>query len=94
MDITEKMVEHIARLARLAITPDEKKLYLNQLGKILESMDELKALDTKSIPPTTSVLGLSDVFRDDEAKPFAEIERLLQEAPAREGPYFKVPKVL
>lgn len=94
MRIDDKLVANIARLARLEITPEEAALYKKQLGKILDSMDELKAVDTSKVAPTTSVLGVSDVTREDEAKLYGEIERLLDEAPGRDGPYYKVPKVI
>jgi aspartyl-tRNA(Asn)/glutamyl-tRNA(Gln) amidotransferase subunit C len=64
------------------------------LLKILDSMTELGALDTKSVPPTTSVLGLSNVMREDAPRPFDDVEALLSNAPDREGPYFKVRKVI
>lgn len=94
MAITDQDVRKIAKLARLKLTDDEVKLYQGQLLKILDSMTELGALDTKSVPPTTSVLGLSNVMREDTPRPFADVEALLANAPEREGPYFKVRKVI
>ena len=57
-------------------------------------MAELSKLDTKDVPPTTSVLGLSNVMREDEPRPFDGPEKLLANAPEREGHYFKVRKVI
>jgi aspartyl-tRNA(Asn)/glutamyl-tRNA(Gln) amidotransferase subunit C len=94
MAITEQDVRKIAKLARLKLTDDEVKLYQGQLLKILESMTELGALDTAKVPPTTSVLGLSNVTREDQPKPFGDSEALLSNAPEREGPYYKVRKVI
>ena len=94
MDITDKDVRHIARLARLKLSDEEIKKYGDQLKRILEHMGELSKLDTKDIAPMAHVLGLSNVMRDDVVQPFFERERLLGNAPAFEGPYFKVPKVI
>lgn len=94
MAITQDDVRKIAKLAKLRLTPQEVELYQSQFSKILDSMAELSALDTKDVPPTTSVLGLSNVMREDAPKPFADVERLLSNAPQREGPYYKVRKVI
>jgi aspartyl-tRNA(Asn)/glutamyl-tRNA(Gln) amidotransferase subunit C len=94
MSVTDADVKKIAKLARLRLTEDEVTLYGGQLDKILEAMSELKAVDTAKIAPTTSVLGVTDVTRPDELKPFEGRERLLDNAPDRDGPYFKVRKVI
>lgn len=94
MAITKEEVLKIAKLARLRLTPEEVALYQAQIGNILEYMEELGKLDTSRVPPTTSVLGLSNVMREDKPEPFADPEKLLVNAPRREGPYFKVPKVI
>lgn len=94
MGVTEKDVEHIARLARLKLGPEELRLYQNQLSKILESMAELNSLDTRDVPATSQALGPGAALREDEPRPFPGAERLLALAPDREGPYFKVPKVI
>lgn len=94
MSVTEADVKKIAKLARLKLTDDEVKLYGGQLTKILDAMVELEKLDTKAVAPTTSVLGVTDVLREDELKPFEDRERLLENAPDRDGPYYKVRKVI
>lgn len=94
MSVSDADVRKIAKLARLRLTDDEVELYGGQLTKILDAMTELGALDTKSVPPTTSVLGASDVMREDEPRVFEGRERLLENAPDRDGPYFKVRKVI
>ena len=94
MALTAEEVRKIALLARLKLDDGEVELYRQQLLKILDSMAALDALDTKTVPPTTSVLGLKNVLRDDEPEPFADVESLLALAPEREGPFFKVRKVL
>ena len=94
MAITEKDVRKIAKLAKLQLTDEEVKRFEGQLGKILDAVDELSKLDTKDVPPTTSVLGLSNVFREDVPREPFPAERLLANAPDRAGPYFKVRKVI
>ena len=94
MTISRKDVDYVARLARLELTEGEKELFAGQLGHILEHMGQLAKLDTASVPPTSSVLGFKNVFRDDKAKRFENTEALLANAPAREAGYFKVPKVI
>lgn len=92
--ITEDDVRKIAKLARLKLKDDEVKLYQGQLLKILDSMAELSKLDTTIVPPTASVLGVRNVMRDDVPKPFGDPEKILSNAPDREGPYYKVRKVI
>lgn len=94
MPVDDSEVRKIARLARLKLSDEEVRLYGGQLGKILDAMKELSALDTSAVPPTASVLGAVNVMREDEPRPFAAREELLQNAPRRDGPYFKVPKVI
>ena len=94
MAISEEDVRKIAKLARLKLTDPEVKLYQGQLLKILDSMAELSKLDTAKVEPTTSVLGAVNVMREDSPKPFEDVEALLGNAPDREGPYYKVRKVI
>ena len=94
MAIGKEDVLKIAKLAKLKLTPAEVDLYQSQLGKILDSMAELSRLNTSQVPPTTSVLGLTNISREDVPKPFTDTERLLANAPEREGSYFKVRKVI
>jgi len=94
MAISEEDVKKIAKLARLRLGPEELALTQGQLIKILDSMAELSALDTSAVAPTTSVLGLTNVTREDLPQPFSAVENLLANAPEREGPYYRVKKVM
>lgn len=94
MSVSEADVKKIAKLARLRLTEAEVALYVGQMTKILDSMAELNTADTDGVPPTTSVLGAVNVMRDDDLMPFKDAEALLANAPERDGPYFKVKKVL
>jgi len=94
MAIEEKEVLRIARLARLRLEPEELAPLRAQLGAILDSMEELKAVDTTDVPPTSSVAGGRDVVRPDVPQSFPGRDDILAEAPWRDGPYFKVRKVI
>jgi len=94
MSVSDADVKKIAKLARLRLTDAEVTQYGGQLTKILDSMAELSKCDTKGILPTTSVLGATNVMREDVPLPFADTEALLSNAPERDGPYFKVKKVM
>lgn len=94
MAITEEDVRKIAKLARLRLEPAEVTLYQSQLVKILDSMAELAQLDTAEVEPTVSVLGVTNVLREDVPRPFTAVDKLLKNAPQREGTFFKVPKVI
>lgn len=94
MAIDESEVRRVARLARLKLTGEEAATFGEQLSRVLDHMRELESLDTERVPPTAHVLGLSNVLREDEPSPFEGCEKLLENAPVLEGPYFKVPKVI
>ena len=93
MAISEKDVAYVARLARLALAPDEAKRYAAQFEKILGHMDELKGVATADVPPTSHTLHLTDVLRDDVVRPF-DPAPLLAAAPSAQAGYYKVKKVL
>jgi len=99
MAITRKDVEHVARLARLALSEEEKERYTEQLGQILTYIDKMSGINTDQVPPTTHVLPLSNVWREDRCEPstaetLGSTEDILANAPEREGPLFKVKKVI
>lgn len=94
MKLSEKDVEYVAKLARLELTEEEKEKYTIQLAKILEYVSKLNQLDTENIEPTSHVLPLQNVFREDEIKPSLSQEEILTNAPEKEDGYFKVKKVL
>jgi aspartyl-tRNA(Asn)/glutamyl-tRNA(Gln) amidotransferase subunit C len=94
--ITKKDVEHVARLARLALSEEEKERYTAQLGSILEYIGKLNELDTRDVPPTSHVLPMSNVWREDATEPrhLGDPADVLKNAPEREGTFFKVKKVI
>jgi len=94
MTLTLNEVEHIAGLARLALSEAEKVRYRQQLSAILDYFAQLQELETGDIPPTSSVLPPRSVLRDDEVHPGLERADLLRNAPDTEENQFRVPPVL
>ena len=94
MAITREEVLHVAKLARLKLTEEETQQYTRQLDAILNFAEQLKALDTENVPPTTHVLDVKNVMREDEVRPSWPREAVLQNAPDQEDGYFRVPDVL
>jgi aspartyl-tRNA(Asn)/glutamyl-tRNA(Gln) amidotransferase subunit C len=94
MAVTLEDVEHVANLARLEFSDEEKKTLMNQLNKILEYMEKLNELDTSNVEPLAQVIPLSNVFREDAVKPSSPVTEVLKNAPAKTDKFFKVPKVI
>lgn len=94
MKITRDEVEHVAKLARLAITEEEKERYTQQLSNILTYIEKLKELDTSKVEPTSHVLPMKNIFREDEVRPSLPREEILKNAPDRTEEFFSVPKII
>ena len=94
MKLSLAEVEHIAELARLRLSEDEKARYREQLSEILDYAARLQAVDTSGISPTSSVLPARNVLRKDEPRPGLSLEEVLRNAPETEKGQFRVPPVL
>lgn len=94
MRVDPAQVEHIARLARLALTGAEKELLGSQLSDILAYVEKLKRLDTRAVEPTSHVLELSNVFREDALRACLSADEALANAPDRAGDFYRVPKII
>jgi len=94
MAISIQDVEHVASLAKLSFTGEEKRKLASELSEILAYMDQLNSLDTESIEPLSHVIALDNVSRADELRPGLEREEALKNAPARTEEFFRVPKVI
>jgi len=94
--LTEAGVMKIAQLAHLALTPPEVQLFTRQLAQILAYADEIQAVDTTGVAPTSHALVPDGAWRDDEPLPSFERAASLRNAPdaSRSAGLFKVPKVL
>jgi len=91
--ITKETVQHIAKLARLQLSAQEEQMYTEQLGKILDHVDALKAVDTTGIEPMFHALEISNVMREDDVLPTPGQELVLMGAPEAERGFFRVPKI-
>lgn len=94
--ITEKDVEHIAKLARIELTNEEKEKLAKEMGSILDYIDKLSEVNVVGVEPTAQVTGLENVFRKDETRSeynAGEVSKLRETMPQREGDYLKVKAV-
>ena len=91
--ITIKDVEHVAKLARLELTEDEKELYTKQLGDVLKYVDQMNEVDTSNVKPMTQVIDFVNVMREDKVGYENTKEELMANAPDEENGFFKVPKI-
>jgi len=93
MTLSQQEVEHIARLARLELTAEQKERYRGQLSSILDYISKLRELDTTDVPPTAGG-GLTRMpLRADEPRPGLSTDELLKNAPQTEADQFKIPPV-
>lgn len=94
MSVTLKDVEHVAELARLSFSEEEKVRLTGELNTVLAYMEQLNRLDTTNVEPLSQVISLENVFRDDVQAPGVTREEALRNAPARSEEFFRVPKVI
>jgi len=92
--IDREQVKYIAHLSRLKLTPEEEEKFTRQLGKILAYVDKLKELDTSTVPPTSHVLPLDNIFREDGKGNSLSPEEALANAPRCKYGHFQVPKII
>ncbi len=92
--ISEKEVEHIANLARIALTEEEKRNFTEQFNTILEYFEIINDLDTEDVPPTSHVLDVTNAFREDKVSPSLAVEEVLKNASKKERGFFKAPKII
>jgi aspartyl-tRNA(Asn)/glutamyl-tRNA(Gln) amidotransferase subunit C len=94
MKISKQEVEHVAKLARLELAEEEKEKLIDQLSNILTYVETLNELDTKGVEPTSHVLDIKNVMRDDVSVPSLPQEQALANAPEKAAGHFKVPKII
>ena len=94
MKISKEQVEHVANLARLTLSEEEKEELTKDMINIIEFADKLGSLDTEGIDPTAHVMKLENVFREDVVKDEYTRDELLQNAPEKENGCFHVPKIV
>ena len=87
-------VRKVAKLARLELPEDKIATYTGQLERILDYVAHLEQVDTEGVPPTTRAVEVVNVTRPDRVEPTPVREELLNQAPQREGDFYRVPKIL
>lgn len=92
--VDKKIVEHVAKLARIDISETDKEFLNEQLSKILSYIDKLKKLNVDDIEPMRGLHLGQNIFRPDQAKNSGLQEDILKNAPSQQDNYFKIPKVI
>ncbi len=92
--ITLEQVRHVARLARLELSPDDEQRLRADMDEMLAYVDKLNELDTQNVAPTAQVGEAGTPMRDDAVTNRPAAEAMLANAPSRERGYFKVPKII
>ena len=94
MKLSQQEVLRIARLARLGLTDEEVDRLSRQLSHILESFEILQEVDTQGVPPTAQPNMLCNVLKEDKARPSLPQDKVLANAPQKDGEFFRVRAVL
>jgi aspartyl-tRNA(Asn)/glutamyl-tRNA(Gln) amidotransferase subunit C len=92
--LTLEQVEHVALLARLELTPEEKQKLTEELNVILSHFERLQELDTTNVEPTSHPIPMQNVFRDDAVRPSLPRDQFLSEASQASEGYFVVPRIV
>src|SRR5690349_4720489 len=93
-NITPAEIRHIALLARLQLTEEEVERFTPQIGQILGHFEQLQALDTSDVPPTSHAIRMTNVWREDVARPSLPVEDVVANAPDADGGLFIVPRIV
>lgn len=94
MSVTKQQVDHIAKLARLEFEESEKDQLTNELSAVLDYVEQLQSVDTEGVEPLSHPSDISNRLRTDKVAESLSQEAALQNAPAKEKGFFKVPKVI
>ncbi len=92
--ISPEQVAHVAHLARLNLSEAEREQFTAQLGAILDYMEQLNEVPTDGVEPTSHVLDLVNVFREDRVEQTVTVEAALQNAPESAHQYVVVPRIV
>jgi aspartyl-tRNA(Asn)/glutamyl-tRNA(Gln) amidotransferase subunit C len=87
-------IDHTAKLARLALTPEEKAKFSQQLGDVLHHIEQLAKVDVTGVEPTAHAFAVYNVWQEDVAQPGLPVEKALMNAPAQRDHMVVVPKVV
>ena len=93
-EISADQVRHIGVLSRIDLTDEQVEMFRKELGSIIGYFDKLQELDTESVEPMVHAVEIHNVLADDEPGESLSPEQALANAPARDGDFFRVPKVI
>ncbi len=93
-DVSREVVEHVAMLARLALSEGEIQRLQKELGRILEHADRLQAIDVEGVEGTAHVIPMTNVFREDEVGESLEPGEVVANAPDAADDFFRVPRIV
>ncbi len=91
---TDLNIDRVAKLARLALTPEEKATFAQQLGDVLHHIEQLGKVDVTGVEPTAHAFAVTNVWAEDVARPGLPVEQALRNAPAQRDHMIVVPKVV
>ena len=94
MALSKEIVKYVADLSRIELKQQELEKLSKQLESILDFIDKLKELDVKEVSPTSHILPISNIFREDINRDSLTQEQTFSNAPDRQGDFFGVPKVI
>lgn len=93
-DVSRDVVEHVATLARLALSDEEIERLRHEMGRILEHADALQEIDTDDIEGTSHVIPMTNVFREDRAGESLAPDEVIANAPDAAEEFFRVPRIV
>ena len=94
MSINKDTVKYTTDLARIELSSNELEHFTGQLDRILDYVHKLKKVDVKKLEPTSHVLEMKNVYREDKVKPSLPVDEVMKNAPAKENNLFKVRKII
>lgn len=94
MSIDKETVKYVAELCRIELDAAELEKFPPQLQAIIDFIDKLKRVDTRNVTPTSHILGVTNVLREDAPSEAFSPEEALKNAPQKDGNFFVVPKII
>ncbi len=93
-EVSREEVEHVAQLARMALTSQDLERVGTELNRILEHFNRLQELETEDVAPTSHAIPMTNVFREDQVGESLSVEDVVENAPERSDEFFKVPRIV
>ncbi len=92
--LTLEQVRHVAKLSRLRLSDEQVEHFAHQLSSVLDYVSMLQEPDTSQVEPMAHAMDVTNVLREDVPVPGLAVDAVLANAPDKEPPFFKVPKVI